>query len=78
MRAIDKELIVNIIEGAFSCFNTAHPDLAIPNDRWGRVGVRAAGMLLYEIRRRCANLADLVVVPESTQSTSLKKSGEAA
>jgi hypothetical protein len=78
MRAIDKGLIVNIMKGAFACFNAAHPDLAIPDDRWGRVGVRAAGMLLFEIRRRCANLADQIVAPESIQSAGLKKNGEAA
>jgi hypothetical protein len=78
MRAIDKELIVNIIKGAFSCFNTAHPELAIPEDLWGRVGVRAAGVLLYEIRLRCARLADLIVVSELKQGSAPKKSEEAA
>jgi hypothetical protein len=51
-------LLTNIIRGGLGvCFN-AHPELAIPERRWGSITCRIAPVILDEHRKRFGNPVD--------------------
>jgi hypothetical protein len=55
------ELISNIIRGGLSVCFTAHPDIYIPEERWGSIACRIAPVILNEHRKRFGNPTDQVV-----------------
>lgn len=54
-------LLSNIIRGGLgACFN-AHPDLLIPERRWGSIACRIAPVILDEHRKRFGNPVDRLI-----------------
>ena len=51
-------LVSNIIRGGLSMCYNAHPELAIPERRWGSITCRITPVLLEEHRRRFGNPVD--------------------
>jgi hypothetical protein len=65
------ELLSNIIRGRLSMCFTAHPDISIPEHRWGSITCRIAPVILNEHRKRFGVPVDRVV-PEYVAKEVLK------
>jgi hypothetical protein len=55
------ELLSNIIRGGLSMCFTAHPDISIPEHRWGLITSRITPVILSEHRKRFGAPVDRVV-----------------
>ncbi len=61
------ELISNIIRGGLSMCFTAHPELLIPEQRWGSITCRIAPVILNEHRKRFGSPVDRLEIEHRTR-----------
>jgi hypothetical protein len=62
MSTWDVNLICTIIEGAIACFSHAHPECAIPKQKWRSISKRAARIIINEHKKRFGSPVDRLVV----------------